>query len=73
MVQGQAVLTGKNPQCQIVHVNVLEVQEVGKIKASLKREEEWGLFGSLHILCSSNISDPMFHVLLHLLSKQLIK
>lgn len=49
MVQGQAVLTGKNPQCQIVHVNVLEVQEVGKIKASLKREEEWGLFGSLHI------------------------
>lgn len=49
MVQGQAVLTGKNPQCQIVHVNVLEVQEVGKIKACLKREEEWGLFGSLHI------------------------
>ena len=52
MVQGQAVLTGKNPQCQIVRVNVLKVQEVGKIKASLKREEErMGTFWLLAQFC----------------------
>ena len=63
MVQGQAVLTGKNPQCQIVCVNVLKVQEVGKIKASLKREEErMGTFWLLAHFCVLLIYQIIFYM-----------